>query len=63
VRAKDVVLLNQLVYKNNPADSMAKYAPEFEIVFYPDAVDGNSGNDCKKERQQSICISYSWIGN
>lgn len=63
LRAKDVVLLNQLVYKNNPADSMAKYAPEFEIVFYPDAVDGNLAMIVKKKdsNQYALVIRGSVI--
>ncbi len=39
--AKDVVLFNQLVYKENVRDSFNKYAPSVEIVFLPDAVNGN----------------------
>ena len=41
LEAKDVVLLNQLIYKENIKDSFAKYAPSFEIVFLPRAVNGN----------------------
>jgi hypothetical protein len=39
--AKEVVLLNQVVYKENIKDSFAKYAPNYEIVFLPKAVNGN----------------------
>jgi hypothetical protein len=39
--AKEAVLFNQLVYKVNIKESFAAYAPEYEIVFSPDAVNGN----------------------
>jgi len=39
--ARDVVQLNQLIYKENIKDTFTKYAPEFEIVFLPNPVNGN----------------------
>ena len=61
--AKDAVLLNQLVYKNNTDDSVTKYAPEFEIVFHPDAVDGTMAMIVKKKdsNQYALVIRGSVI--
>jgi|GEM_PF-1170550 len=39
--AKEVVLLNQLIYKENIPEAFAKYASGFETVFLPEAVNGN----------------------
>ncbi len=63
VSAKDAVLLNQLVYKNNTDDSVTKYAPEFEIVFHPDAVDGTMAMIVKKKdsNQYALVIRGSVI--
>lgn len=39
--AKQAVQLNQLVYKNNLTDTLAKYASAYEVVYLPEAVNGN----------------------
>jgi hypothetical protein len=39
--AKETVLLNQLVYKDTIREAFANYAPEYELVFLPTAVNGN----------------------
>jgi hypothetical protein len=39
--ARESVLLNQLVYKDTISEAFAKYAPEYELVFLPTAVNGN----------------------
>lgn len=41
LQAKDVVMLNQLVYKDTIKEAFANYAPLFEVVFLPNAVNGN----------------------
>jgi hypothetical protein len=38
---KETVLFNQLVYKDTINEAFAKYAPEYELVFLPQAVNGN----------------------
>jgi Lipase (class 3) len=39
--AKEVVRLNQVIYKDSSDAALAKYAPGYEAVFVPTAVDGN----------------------
>jgi hypothetical protein len=39
--AKETVLLNQLVYKDTIKETFANYAPVYELVFLPKAVNGN----------------------
>ena len=39
--ARDVVQLNQLVYKDTVNETFAKYAPGYDIVYLPKAVNGN----------------------
>jgi triacylglycerol lipase len=50
LQAKEAALFNQLVYKSNGiADSFAMYAPEYELVFNPAAVNGNFAIIAKKK--------------
>ena len=39
--AKEAVRLNQVIYKEHPAEAFLKYSPEYEVVFSPQAVEGN----------------------
>ena len=39
--AKEVVRLNQLIYKDSTTGTFAKYAPDYEVIFLPKAIDGN----------------------
>ena len=39
--AKEAVRLNQLIYKENLTTAFEKYAPEYEVVFTPLAIEGN----------------------
>ena len=39
--AKEVVRLNQLIYKDSTTEAFVKYAADFEVIFLPKAVDGN----------------------
>jgi len=41
LEAKEVVRLNQLIYKDSTAVAFEKYAPLYEVVFLPQAVNGN----------------------
>ncbi len=61
--AKETVLLNQIVYKPNIKDTLVKYAPGYEIVFLPEAVDGNLAIIAKKKstEQYAAVIRGSMI--
>ncbi|MBK6826658.1 MAG: hypothetical protein IPG86_07275 [Chitinophagaceae bacterium] len=61
--AKETVLLNQLVYKPGLSDSIQKYAPGFELVFQPQAVNGNFAYIAKKKDslQYALVIRGSMI--
>lgn len=63
VSAQEAILLNQLIYKTNLRDSVAKYAPEFEVVFLPKAVNGNLAFIAKKKdsNQYALVIRGSMI--
>lgn len=63
ISAKDAVVLNQLVYKPNIADSFAKYAPGYELVFIPKAVNGNFAVIAKNKaaNQYAVIIRGSMI--
>lgn len=54
--AKEAVLLNQLVYKPNLADTLAKYAPDFEVQFLPEAVNGNFAFITKKKNKEQYAL-------
>ncbi len=61
--ARDVVLFNQLVYKVNVKDSIAKYAPDYDIVFLPKDVNGNLAiiTKSKSTEQYALVIRGSLI--
>ena len=54
--AKEVVQLNQLIYKSNLTDSFVKYAPEYEVVFQPQAVNGNYAIIAKKVNAEQYAL-------
>jgi hypothetical protein len=39
--AKQVIKLNQLIYKDSSKEAFAKYASDYEVVFIPKAIGGN----------------------
>jgi len=61
--AKEAVLLNQLVYKPALKDSLAKYAPQFEVVYLPQSINGNFAFITKKKDslQYALVIRGSMI--
>lgn len=61
--AKEAVLLNQLVYKKSPQDSIANYAPGFGLVFLPASIDGNLAFIAKKKDslQYALVVRGSMI--
>lgn len=61
--AKEAVLLNQVVYKSPITDTLAKYAPGFEIVFLPEPLNGNFAYIAKKKdsNQYALVIRGSVI--
>ena len=54
--AKEVVRLNQLIYKDSIADAFAKYAPAYEIVFLPKAVNGNYAIIAKNKTAEQYAL-------
>ncbi len=63
VSSQEAVLLNQAVYKSPLNDSLSSYAPAFETVFLPDAVNGNFAFIAKKKNsgQYALVIRGSVI--
>ncbi len=61
--AKEVVRLNQVVYKSDVAEALSKYAPEFEVVYIPEAINGNFAfvAKMKKSEQYALVIRGSVI--
>jgi hypothetical protein len=61
--AKEAVLFNQLVYKPNIKESFAEFAPAYEIVFSPKAVNGNMAIIAKNKTtdQYALVIRGSLI--
>lgn len=61
--AKDVVQLNQLVYKPNIQDTFSKHAPGYKIVFLPEAINGNFAIIAKNKstEQYALVIRGSMI--
>ncbi len=54
--AKEVVLLNQIVYKENIPDTLSRFAPEYDLVFNPDAVSGNYAMIVKKKNNNQFAL-------
>lgn len=61
--AKEAVLLNQLVYKPSLDDSLQKHAPDFELVYLPQSVNGNFAFIAKKKDslQYALVVRGSMI--
>lgn len=54
--AKEVVRLNQLIYKDSIKDAFAKYAPAYEVVFLPKAVNGNYAIIAKNKTSEQYAL-------
>jgi hypothetical protein len=54
--AKEAALLNQLVYKPNLKDTLIKYAPDYEIVYLPEAVNGNFAFIAKNKSTEQYAL-------
>jgi hypothetical protein len=54
--AKDVVRLNQLIYKDSSNEALAKYAPDYKAVFIPKAVGGNYAIIAKKKDAEQYAL-------
>lgn len=54
--AKEVVRLNQVVYKSSIAESLSRYSPEFEAVFIPEAINGNFAFIAKKKETEQYAL-------
>lgn len=56
LQARDAVLLNQLIYKENFTKALSEYAPDYEVVFLPEAVDGNLGVIVKSKNAEQYAV-------
>ncbi len=54
--AKEAVRLNQLIYKDSINEAFAKYAPAYEVVFLPKAVDGNYAIIAKNKTTEQYAL-------
>jgi hypothetical protein len=54
--AKEAVQLNQLVYKQNLADTLSKYALDYEAVFLPEAIGGNFAFIARKKNAEQYAL-------
>lgn len=54
--ATETVLLNQVVYKSNAKEAFAKYAPGYEVVFVPEAVNGNYAIIAKRKEAEQYAL-------
>jgi hypothetical protein len=54
--AKEVVHLNQLIYKDSTIGSFAKYAPAYEVVFLPKVIDGNYAIIAKNKSAEQYAL-------
>lgn len=63
LKAGDVVLLNQLIYKAPIEDSFKKYAPGYEVVYLPHSINSNFAIIAKKmgSNQYALVIRGSVI--
>ncbi len=61
--AKEVVRLNQLIYKDSTVEAFEKDAPAYKVVFLPKAVNGNYAIivKCKTSEQYALIIRGSVI--
>lgn len=56
LQASEAVRLNQLVYKTSLEDTLAKYAPDFEMLYLPEAVNGNFAFIAKKKNTEQYAL-------
>jgi hypothetical protein len=54
--AKEVVRLNQVVYKSGIIEALSKYAPGFEAVFIPETISGNLAFVAKKKASEQYAL-------
>lgn len=54
--AKEVVRLNQLIYKDSISDACTKYVPEYELVFLPKSVNGNYAIIAKNKTSEQYAL-------
>jgi Lipase (class 3) len=54
--AQEVVRLNQVIYKDSSQTAIATYAPGYEAVFVPVAVDGNYAIIAKKKAEEQYAL-------
>lgn len=54
--AKEVVVLNQVIYKDSSSTAIAKHTPDYEAVFVPTAVDGNYAIIAKRKTTEQYAL-------
>jgi hypothetical protein len=54
--AKEAVQLNQVIYKDSTEAAFAKYAPMYEVVFLPKAVNGNYAIVAKNKTTEQYAL-------
>ncbi len=54
--AKEVIRLNQLIYKDSTQAAIAKYAPDYEAVFIPTGIGGNYAIIAKKKTAEQYAL-------
>lgn len=61
--AKEIIRLNQVIYKDSSREAVARYDPEYEVVFLPKPIDGNYAIIAKKKTaaQYALVIRGSVI--
>lgn len=56
LEAKEIVRLNQLIYKDSTVVAFEKYAPLYEVVFLPQAVNGNYAIIAKNKTTEQYAL-------
>lgn len=54
--ARQVVQLNQLIYKDSSNKAFAQYAPDYEVVFLPRAIGGNYAIIVKQKNTEQYAL-------
>lgn len=54
--AKEAVQLNQVVYKGDSKAAFAKFTPDYEVVFLPEAVGGNYAIIAKRKETEQYAL-------
>jgi hypothetical protein len=54
--AKEAVQFNQLIYKDSTNEAFSKYAPAYNIVFMPKAIDGNYAIIAKNKTAEQYAL-------